>query len=75
MSAELDLDDVAAQSPKAARELAALRVGHERYETVRRMNAQQFKDAFTLSLRTGKPFDEIVDDLRPFVRPDPTHVG
>ena len=52
-------------------EIERLRAGHERYETVRRMNAQQFTDAFTLSLRTGKPFDEIVDDLRPFVRPEP----
>ena len=43
-----------------------LGIGHERYETVRRMSAQQFKDVFTLNVRTGKPFDQIIDELRPF---------
>lgn len=26
------------------------------------------QDAFVLNRRTGKPFDEIVDDLKPFLR-------
>ena len=77
MGTYLDLDDAAGPHPVAVRELAELRaeikrlrVGHERYETVRRMNVPQFRDAFILSTRTGKPFDEIVDNLRPFLRPN-----
>ena len=57
-----------------ATELAELRAqveqyrqGHERYETARRMNPQQWKDAWKLNVSTGKPFDEIIDDLRPFM--------
>lgn len=40
----------------------------ERYQIVRRMNAAQFADAFILNIRTGKPFDEIIDDLGPFYK-------
>lgn len=45
-----------------------LRIGFERYETARRMSPRQWADAWTLSISTGKGFDEIVDDLRPFLR-------
>jgi hypothetical protein len=55
---------------QAAEALRALRVGHDRYETVRLMKPGDFLNAFVLNTRTGKPFDEIVDDLRPFVRPN-----
>lgn len=58
----------------AEAEIAALReenkrlqTGHRRYETVRRMNAQQFTEAFRLNISTSKPFDEIIDDLAPFM--------
>lgn len=47
-------------------ELAAARVDADRYKTVRYMNVSQFRDAFALNIRTGKPFDEIIDNLRPF---------
>ena len=50
--------------------VAELEAAADRYETVRRLNVPQFRDAFVLNTRTGKPFDEIIDDLRPFVRPD-----
>lgn len=50
-------------------EIERLRIGHERYETVRQLNLAQFRAALELNRRTGKPFDEIIDDLRPFVRP------
>lgn len=46
-----------------------LRVGFDRYETARRMSPQQWVDAWKLNLSTGKPFDEIVDNLKPFLRP------
>lgn len=48
-------------------EVARMHKGHERYETARRMNPQQWADAWKLNCSTGKPFDEIIDDLRPFM--------
>ena len=48
-------------------EIERLRAGHDRYETARRMNPQQWADAWKLNLSTGKPFDEIIDNLRPFM--------
>lgn len=50
-------------------DLELARIGARRYEVARRMNVQQWKDAFTLGIRTGKPFDEIIDELRPFYFP------
>jgi hypothetical protein len=47
-------------------EVERLRAGHDRYEVVRRMNVDAFRDAYVLNRRTGKPFDEIVADLGPF---------
>jgi hypothetical protein len=52
----------------AAAEIERLAVWHERYETARRMNPRQWADAWQLNISTGKPFDEILDDLRPFLR-------
>lgn len=37
-----------------------------RYAIARRMSPQQWADARELNHRTGKPFDEIIDDLAPF---------
>lgn len=54
---------------QAAHAIERLRISHERYETVRRMNVPQFRDAFGLSISTGKSFEEIIDELRPFIRP------
>lgn len=45
-------------------------VGYKRYETARRMNPRQWADAWKLNTTTGKPFDEIIDDLRPFMVPN-----
>jgi hypothetical protein len=39
------------------------RVGHERYETVRRMNVPEFRDAYVESLRGCRTFDELVDAI------------
>jgi hypothetical protein len=44
-----------------------LQIGNERYEIARRMNPSQWADAYKLNVTTGKPFDEIIDDIRPFV--------
>lgn len=48
------------------RRVAELEIGHNRYEVARRMNPRQWADAWQLNVSTGKPFDEIIDDLRPF---------
>jgi len=48
----------------------ALRTGDERYETARRMNPRQWADAWKLNTTTGKPFDEIIDDMRPCMVPN-----
>lgn len=42
------------------------RKGHMRYEIVRRMNVRQLRDAWQLNISTGKPFDQIIDELAPF---------
>ena len=58
---------VAAERERCSEHAQKLRIGFERYETARRMNPSQWADAWELS-STGKGFDEIVDDLRPFLR-------
>ena len=70
MGMYLDLDDVAAGHPRAQEELAELRLAAERYETARRMNPRQWAGAWKLNTTTGKPFDEIIDNMRPFMVPN-----
>lgn len=53
----------------AANEIERLRAVEARYETARRMHPRQWTEAWALSLSTGKPFDEIIDDMRPFMFP------
>jgi hypothetical protein len=50
------------------RQVEELRIGHARYEAARRMNPRQWADAWHLNTSTGKPFDEIIDDLMPFLK-------
>jgi predicted RNase H-like nuclease (RuvC/YqgF family) len=45
------------------------RTGHDRYEVARKLNVQQWRDALQLNMLTGKPFDQIIDELRPFYFP------
>ena len=47
-------------------EFDEMKVGHERYETARRMTPRQWDDVWKLNIETGKPLDEIIDNLRPF---------
>ena len=69
MGKYLDLIDVAAGNPVATAELEELYLARDRYETARRMNPKQWTDAWKLNLSTGKPFDEIIDNMRPFIFP------
>lgn len=45
-------------------EIKGLRSCCQRYETARRMNPQQWAEAWQLNITTGKPLDEIIDDVR-----------
>lgn len=52
---------------EVADEIERLRIGYNRYETARLINPSLWADIYQANLLTGKPFDEIIDDLRPFV--------
>ena len=39
------------------------KIGHDRYEKLRRLNLQQIKELYLKNLRTGEPFDILVDKL------------
>lgn len=45
-------------------EIKRLRSCCQRYETARRMNPQQWAEAWQLNITTGKPLDEIIDVRR-----------
>lgn len=45
------------------------RVGRDRYETLRLLNPHAFTELYALHLRGTKPFDQMVDELKPLVRP------
>lgn len=50
-------------------DLELARIGARRYETARRMAPNAWRDAWRLSLLSLKPFDQIIDELRPFMFP------
>lgn len=62
------LDEAQIELATLLQQCETWRIGHERYETARRLNPQQWADAWRLNISTGKPFDAIIDDLRPFFR-------
>lgn len=39
-----------------------LRIGHERYEKVRHLNARQFDDIFKCNVQ-GRRFDDLIDEM------------
>ena len=55
-------------------DLELARIGARRYEVARRMNVRQLIDARTMHMH-GKPFDEIMDELRPFMFPQEARAG
>lgn len=65
ISAEGEAMRLRAQVAELMQAVERLRPGHERYEVVRRMNVAAFRDAYILSRRTGKPFDEIIAEQAP----------
>lgn len=44
-------------------------IGARRYETARRMAPNAWRNAWRLNLSSLKPFDQIIDELRPFMFP------
>lgn len=52
---------------RAADEIERLSIGYRRYETARRLNPRAWSEAWNENITTGKPFDEIIDELRPFM--------
>jgi hypothetical protein len=45
------------------RQIEEYKIGHDRYEKLRRLNLQQIKDLYLKNLRTGEHFDTLVDKL------------
>ena len=45
------------------RERDEYKIGHDRYEKLRRLNLQQIKELYLKNLRTGEHFDILVDKL------------
>ena len=41
-----------------------LRVGHDRYEKLRRLNARQFAELYQRNIKGEGTFDELVDQLK-----------
>jgi hypothetical protein len=39
------------------------KIGHDRYEKLRRLNLEQIKELYLKNLRTGEHFDILVDKL------------
>lgn len=71
MGKHLDLDDVVADHPLAKEQLERLRLAERRYETARRMAPAYWAAAWEVSIKTGKPFDALIDNMRPFMFPKP----
>lgn len=44
-------------------EFERIQLGHRRYEALRCLNPRQFADLYAKSLETGKPLDELVDEI------------
>ena len=51
------------QFSKLERERDEYKIGHDRYEKLRRLNLQQIKELYLKNLRTGEHFDILVDKL------------
>ena len=54
---------VAVAMQEAQAEIERLKVGHDRYETLRTLNPRQFADLYAESIKSGVAFDDLVDGL------------
>lgn len=55
--------EAAAERTNALLERDEYKIGHDRYEKLRRLNLQQIKELYLKNLRTGEHFDTLVDEL------------
>ena len=39
------------------------KIGHDRYEKLRRLSPMQFHELYDRNIKTGKPFDTLLDEL------------
>jgi hypothetical protein len=46
----------------ASEEIKELRLAAKRYETARKMNPTEWKELWEMNVRTGIPFDELIDN-------------
>lgn len=58
--------DMVERHKKVLENVELLEAGYRRYEIARTMDPNQWKAAWALNLSTGKPFDEIIDDVGKF---------
>ena len=49
--------------PKYVKSIEDLKVGCERYEKVRKLSSKQFEELLKRNVKTGEPFDSLVDGL------------
>jgi len=55
--------EAVAERTDALLERDEYKIGHDRYEKLRRLNLQQIKELYLKNLRTGEHFDILVDKL------------
>jgi len=58
-----DTIDIEAVINKASERVKELKLSHQRYEKLRRLNVPQFAEIFRRNIEGEKTFDELVDEL------------
>lgn len=61
--AELEKCGNGANCCAQAARIEELEKSHQRYETLRRLNPQEFTGLYRLNIQRGTPFDDLVDGL------------
>ena len=61
--ARLEWDHCLNLANKLLKERDEYKIGHDRYEKLRRLNLQQIKELYLKNLKTGEHFDKLVDKL------------
>ena len=63
VEAQAELAALRTQAVADAAEIERLKVGHDRYEILRKLNVVQFQALYTKALQSYLPFDDLVDIL------------
>ena len=59
-------DEMCSENEQLRAKVAALEDDAARWQIARKLSPQTWANAWGLNLSTGKPFDQIIDDLAPF---------